>query len=465
MQTIETTCPQGRIRGRDLGGVYGFLGIPYARDGGRFRYAQPAASWEGTLDATGIAGIFPQKTHRITVAGPEGPVEMEQTEDAYVVNVWTPGMDDAARPVIVWLHGGGWSAGSGCYPSSDGEVFAREQDAVFVTANYRLGALGNLSLPGIADDNLSVHDAISVLGWVQENIAAFGGDPSNVCLAGQSAGAWYAIALAGLQAAHGKFAKLMLMSVPTPSLISTRPAAQLAQELLARLGIQDDPEALYGMPVDRILEATQEMDAESGGTGVVFAPYDDGTLETAKVFERAAELSGDVPMLDGVTRDEAGMFAAPVKDMVEAAGMGQVSTILGKAIGSDPSAIMATYDAGFPDDSAYERLVRVVTDAMFIEPGNGLAAAFENSYGYVVELESANPAMRACHCMDVPLLFGNMDVQSQDPMLAGNDMDEVGKVSARFQASVNAFMRTGCPETDATPDWPRFEHGEDRVAF
>ena len=465
MDTIETACPQGKIRGNDLDGVYEFLGIPYAQDTGRFRYAGPAPTWDGTRDATQRPSVFPQKTHQIKVFGADGPVEMEQDENSFVVNVWTPGMDDAARPVIIWIHGGGWSEGSGSYPSSSGAVFARRQDAVFVTADYRLGALGNISLPGIADDNLAVHDCLAVLDWVQQNIAAFGGDPGNVCLSGQSAGAWMAITLAGLQAAQGKFSKLMLMSTPSPSLVATNDIAKLTQLLISKLGMQDNPAQLLETPVERIVEMTLEIERDYTSLGVAFTPYDDGQLETGKVFERAAELSGNVPLLDGVTKDEAAMMLCGARDQIDAMQPGQLGQMAGSILGSELGAVSAFYDERFPQDSSYDRAVRLVTDVMFAGPANQIASAFENSYGYRIDLESANPDLRACHCMDLPLLFGNMDVYANDPMLEGNDMEEIGRVSERFQASVGAFMRTGCPETEMTPSWPRFKAPEDRVHF
>ena len=172
------------------------MDVPYASDAGRFKIAQPARPWEGTRDATKPGPVFPQTAGRLSFVMGNTAEEKNQSEGAFSVNIWTPDTEGRC-PVLFWMHGGAFMTGGGAIPWYSGEALARDKGIVVVNVSYRLGVLGNLYLPEIADVNLSVHDVNQALVWVHENIRYFGGDPDNITIAGQSAGAWYAVVMMG----------------------------------------------------------------------------------------------------------------------------------------------------------------------------------------------------------------------------------------------------------------------------
>jgi para-nitrobenzyl esterase len=186
--TIAHTL-QGDLQGFAANGVLNFRNIPYAAPrAGKLRFAppQPPAAWAGLHDATTHGPIAPQPPSRLRAA--MGDFDRPHSEDCLTLTIATPSTS-GARPVIVWLHGGAYFTGAGSLDRYDGAHLARDGDVVFVAANYRLGALGFLHLPGVADGNMALLDMIAALRWAWANIAAFGGDPARVTLMGQSAGA------------------------------------------------------------------------------------------------------------------------------------------------------------------------------------------------------------------------------------------------------------------------------------
>ena len=180
----------GELRGAYENGIAVFRGVPYAAAPvGELRFSppQPVPAWQGVRDATQDGPIAPQGRSRL--AHVMGDFERPQSEDCLTLNIWTPAADSAKRPVLVWIHGGAFASGAGSLPWYSGERFAANGDVVVVSINYRLGALGFLCLPGVSDGNLGLLDQVAALRFVRDNIAAFGGDPDNVTVVGQSAGA------------------------------------------------------------------------------------------------------------------------------------------------------------------------------------------------------------------------------------------------------------------------------------
>jgi para-nitrobenzyl esterase len=180
----------GELRGAREGGIAVFRGVPYAAPPVgelRFQSPQPVPAWRGARDATKDGPIAPQGRSRL--AHVMGDFERPQSEDCLTLNIWTPAPDSEKRPVLVWIHGGAFSSGAGSLAWYSGERFAANGDLVVVSINYRLGALGFLCLPGVSDGNLGLLDQVAALRFVRDNIAAFGGDPDNVTVVGQSAGA------------------------------------------------------------------------------------------------------------------------------------------------------------------------------------------------------------------------------------------------------------------------------------
>jgi len=225
----------GRIEGTHEDGVLVFRGIPYARppQGAlRLRAPLPPAPWPGVRDAKAFGAAAPQTPGRL--AALLGSPTETYLEDCLYLNVWTPGTGAARRPVLVWLHGGAFSTGSGSQPIYRGARLAQRGDAVVVTVNYRLGALGYLHLPALGRDaeeasaNFGLLDQLEALAWVRENIAAFGGDPANVTLFGESAGAMSVGTLLGTPRARGLFSRAILQSGAASNVYDREDALRVA---------------------------------------------------------------------------------------------------------------------------------------------------------------------------------------------------------------------------------------------
>jgi para-nitrobenzyl esterase len=217
MTIVATTG--GPVQGREKDGIFDFRGIPYAAPPVgelRFRPPQPVEPWADVRDVTRFGPMAPQNQGAMEAMFGAPPRPMD--EDCLTLNVWTPGCDDAKRPVMVWIHGGAFLYGTGATPWYDGRTFARN-DVVLVTINYRLGALGFLHVDG--QGNNGILDQVAALEWVRDNIAAFGGDPGNVTAFGESAGAMSVGTLLGLPAAKGLFVKAIPESGAAHSARST----------------------------------------------------------------------------------------------------------------------------------------------------------------------------------------------------------------------------------------------------
>ncbi len=317
----------GRISGVERSGVWAFSGIPYAGPPvgpGRWRPPGPVVPWAGT-----------RACDRFGPAAPQTPGAMEQAlggaaeatdEDCLTLNVWTPGLDGARRPVMVWIHGGSFQSGSGSGALTRGGVLAREGDVVVVTVNYRLGLLGFLAHPALADHdaawldgqawegwgNWGLADQVAALDWVRRHIADFGGDPGNVTLFGESAGAMGVATLLAAPAAAGLFHRAVVQSGPAYT-CSAEAAADRAERLAAHLGVACTRQALEQVPVAALVAAAQEyVPEEHGGTsaGLLLTPVvDGGLLDAVPLAAVAAGSAAGVDLLVGTTRDEAAFFA------------------------------------------------------------------------------------------------------------------------------------------------------------
>jgi para-nitrobenzyl esterase len=386
---------QGGLRGRREDGVTAYLGVPYAAPPvgpARFRPPEPPPSWRGVRDATRVGPAAPQPPSRL--AAVMGNRVVEQDEDCLTLNVWTP--EGPQRPVLVFLHGGGFLSGSGGLDWYDGAELARRGGIVVVTVNYRLGALGFLSLD---EANLGVRDQIQALRWVRDTIDAFGGDPAAVTVAGQSAGAISILAMLSGTAADGLFHRAVLQSTPAgmrPQTV-TEAAARTA-EFLDVLG-GGDPRA---RSVVDILAAQQEVvrrNAAALGPEPPFQLVADGDT----VGDDLIAAAGGVPILVGITRDEAGAFHS----------------------GGDRGAEL--------------------TESMFRRPAELIARQGNPAWGYQFDWCPAGSPFGACHCIELPFVFGNPSAWRDAPMLAGGVPE---KLVDTVQTAWISFVR------DGNPGWP-----------
>src|SRR4051812_2630533 len=302
VETLADTS-LGAIRGVDHEGTAVFKGIRYAT-AARFCPPEATTPWHGELDATRDGAQchqVPGMLERLLGSG-----SLPFSEDCLFLNVVTPSADAERRPVLVWIHGGAFTTGSGAMPWYHGSRLARRGDVVVVTINYRLGALGFLELPdGIggpdhASRNAGLLDQIAALRWVHDHIEAFGGDPTNVTIFGESAGGASVVALLAVAGAAGLYSRALAMSPSIPQLRTVERAREVGGHFVAATGAS--PEELAELPIERLMEAQAEVLASGGDRFTAFAPTADGVVLDAHPLAAAA--ANPVPLVIGTTRDE-----------------------------------------------------------------------------------------------------------------------------------------------------------------
>ena len=345
--TSIVTTSAGRVQGLKDRGISVFKGIRYGKAPvGPLRFMPPEKPhpWAGIADATGFGAPAMQLyspsgertsdfTRQIQTIFPTQTEEKIDNEDCLFLNVRTPTTDGKKRPVLVWFHGGGYNYGSGAWPVYDGRNLAAKGDMVVVTVNHRLNAFGYLYLADrfgkdfAASGNVGNLDLVASLQWVRDNIAAFGGDPANVTIAGESGGGSKVSTLLATPAANGLFQKAIIQSGPGVTGGKKEDAARFTDAILAQAGI-DSVDKLRGAPADAILAAARtvmtRMAGGGFGTGPGFGPIVDGTVLPRDPFVPTAPAqSRDVPVMIGWNKDEMTLFTAsmPWFGTLDAAGL------------------------------------------------------------------------------------------------------------------------------------------------
>lgn len=487
---VETTA--GQVRGSFSSGIHVFKGIPYgASTSGANRFMPPAPpeAWTGVRDATGYGQSCaqpygeaegPQEQWRREIFALHGiPLHEEpQGEDCLVLNVWTPGLGDGERrPVLVRIHGGGYVMGSGSWGWHDGTNMARRGDVVVVTVNHRLGALGYLHLAEIGGDayahsgNAGMLDLVAALEWVRDNIEAFGGDPDNVMIFGESGGGYKVSTLLAMPGANGLFHRAIVQSGPGLVAMAPAEATKAALALLDELGL--DParlDELHAMPVEHILEAQLALGRRTPGMmggAMGFAPVlDDVVLPVQPGDALAAGASSGVPLMIGTTREE-GTFFLLVEGMTTG---GSLPVIDDEALvarvammaGERAEAVIATYRATMPDASPRDIYIRIMSDAVMRMSSITLAErklAGGSAPVFMYILAWASPAMdgffRATHGLCVALSMDNCD---SAPM--AGDYPASRAVAATMSDAWIAFARHGNPNHPDLPKWAPYSLDE-----
>jgi para-nitrobenzyl esterase len=331
-EAVEVQIAEGRLRGLRTGGVDAYKGVPYGASvsgADRFKPAKPVAPWSGVRDAVRLG--TPSLQDPTTVYGVNEPAP---GEDCLVLNLWTPAGGGKGKPVMVYSHGGGYTTGSGGSTAQDGAMLAREHDVVVVATNHRLGVLGYLYLGelGGADyagsGNQGLSDIVLALKWVQRNIAAFGGDPGNVTIFGESGGGAKTSCLYAMPSVAPLFSKAIIQSGPVVRITTPDVAAQTTRMFLEQLGIAPaDWRKVLDVPAPQILAAQKALNAkvksDSGGwrgiqslTPGTYGPILDGDLLPHHPFDPAAPASAaDKPLMIGWLDSEAAFFAWTSKDV------------------------------------------------------------------------------------------------------------------------------------------------------
>jgi len=462
--TVRTSY--GALRGAEDRGVTAFLGIPFARPPVgdlRLRPPEPPAPWEGVRTAGTIAAWAPQQLP----VGPSriGGEEVGTSEDCLYLNVWTPGPDPAARrPVMVWIHGGGFMSGSGGGALYNGARLAAAGDVVVVTINYRLGVLGFAAHPDLRDEasgaagNWGLLDQVAALRWVRNEIAAFGGDPGNVTIFGESAGSMSVATLLGVPAAAGLFHKAIAESGgPNASPMET--AASVTETVTEALGLSSVA-GLREADIDAVVGAQTGVLAGRRAVMLPFVPVvDGGVIVEDSQTAIAGGASADVPMVIGTNREEMRFFA--IGDRA-AFGMDEerLARRLARTI-DDPGPVTDAYRAARAGRgetaSPFELWSAIESDRVFRVPAMRAAEAHArhqpSTFAYLFTYPSPvfDGALGACHALEVPFVFDNLDLPLIAPF-AGTGPD-VATLSRIMQDSWIAFAHTG------DPGWPPYEAG------
>ena len=411
----EVSTSAGRVRGVTEHGNAVFRGIPFAKPPlGELRFQAPASPdrWDGVRDAVKFGPQAPQ------AAFPGAPGAVPLPEDTsgewLTVNVWTPDLGAQSLPVMVWIHGGAYLFGSGG-PGYDGTKFA-DAGVVFVSCNYRLGMEGFAQIAG-APANRGLLDAAAALRWVQENIARFGGDPANVTVFGESAGAGVIAALLAMTAAKGLFQRAIAQSVPG-TFFSPALAAEVTAAVAATAGLPATYEALRGADPMRLVAAQTDVTArmkeyQQWGavriTDTPFSPVIDGeVLPRAPWRALVSGAARDVALLSGHNKDEYRLFIA-AQGRLGNITEDQANTVLDYFAPAPDGP--AGYRKAYPDADAGGLFEVAFSDWLFRMPTLHLAQAHAMSGGttYLYELTAHAPAgpLGACHALDVPLIFGS----------------------------------------------------------
>jgi para-nitrobenzyl esterase len=458
----------GRVRGVERRGVCAFLGIPYARAvAGRSRFLppQPPAAWPGVRDCDEPGPGAPQRSAMPAwMQGITGNPRVTG-EDCLRLHVFTPAPDGRKRPVLVWIHGGGFSFGASSAPIYDGASLARDHDVVVVAPNYRLGALGFAQLDAVARggpfaSNVGLRDQLAALAWVREHAAAFGGDAQNVTVFGESAGAMSVGALLGSPLARGLFRRAICQSGAAHHVSSREGAARMAHALLAALGLTSaGAERLCELPLESL------VDAQLRAAASVPAPWgllpwqpalDDELLPRPPLDAIAAAGARGVSLLLGTNRDEYNLFllSGAVRAMDEARLRSVVARVVGSARAGDA---LALYRELLPSAQPVDCWSLLQTHRVFRAPAERLAdlAVRHTPEVYAYLFTWAPPLaparVGACHALEIPLVFGTYRRPLLRPLYASGAW-----LSRAMQASWVSFAREGVP---ADPRWRAHEPG------
>jgi para-nitrobenzyl esterase len=469
----------GDVRGALDNGINVFKGIPYgAPTGGANRFMPPhdPKPWKGTRNALDYGPSCPQLL-------PPGPPDQARSpapflkgtsEDCLVLNVWTPGLRDGRkRPVMVWMHGGGYTLLSGSSPVYDGVRLAKKGDVVLVTLNHRLNLFGYMYLPGLpggekfADSgNVGQLDLIAALHWVRDNIEAFGGDPNTVMIFGESGGGGKVGTLLAMPAARGLFQRAAMQSGFGVTALNPEAATQMTRSILEALGLDANPlDKLQRMPVESLLAALQKV---TGGMPFGIGPVVDGHSLSRHPFTPAApDTARDVPVLVGYNKTETTvLFPPPGSFDLDWPGLTkQLTTPLpgqdvAKVIGPDAAKIVDGWRARHPQATPSDLYFAITTEAGMGMNANTVAVRKAEQGGapaYLYRLEWETPIdggrMRSPHGLDVPLVFDNI---AKAPGQIGTGAQEAQHVADAMSAAWLAFARYGTPNAAGLPSWPAF---------
>jgi len=454
----------GPVRGYQEDALKVFKGVRYgAPPVGSLRFKPPAPPerWSEPAEtvqygAPAIQGGLAPGERRTSPGDPPAPDEPASSEDCLFLNVWTPGLDRARRPVMVWLHGGGFANGSGGASMYDGGALARKGDVVTVTVNHRLNVFGYLHLgeafgPDYAKSGVAgMLDIVQALEWVRDNIAAFGGDPGNVTIFGESGGGWKVSLLLAMPAARGLFHKAVIQSGPGLTAKPKAEADKTARQLLAELGVST-PDELAALPTETISYASVKIPGEAMR---LYTPVLDGEAIPRHPFEPdASPLNADVPVLIGTNKDENTLFLFSHPRFGAFTGE-DIAKQAKSVAGERAEALVAALRRAYPDYSDTHIYSAIGTASGMW--GNSVKLAERKAaqgaapaFMYLVTWETpvAKGRLRSPHAIEIPLVFDN--VEKARNFVGRGEAPQA--VADQMSSAWLAFARTG------DPGWPAYD--------
>jgi para-nitrobenzyl esterase len=474
-----TNTNSGKVRGYVQDGIYIYKGIPYAQ-AKRFETAEKAAPWEGVRSSATYGPVAPLMVPTTSVQD-ESEFVFDHDwgytdEDCLRINIWTPSIDDKKkRPVLFWIHGGGFTAGSSQeLPSYDGGNLSKKGDVVVVSINHRLNILGFLDLSAYGEKyrhsaNNSILDMVAALEWVKDNIANFGGDPDNVTIFGQSGGGAKVNTLMAMPKAKGLFHKAINQSGSfRTDMLEKEDTHLIAAEVLDQLGLADDQvDSLQTIPFEKLSEAgtkalkiiEEKMKSQGKpmiGFGLNWGPSRDGDALPYQLFsEQAFALSKDVPLILGTTKNEFTPFA---NTRFFEASEGEVLAHIKKTYKDRADDYLAMVKKAYPEDTRPSDLLDI--DAQF-RPGAITQANLKSSvhggapvYMYLFRWQSPvfDGKYKSLHCMELPFVFDNVDRANH--MTGGGK--EAHVLADKMSGAWINFAKTGNPNHSGLPQWPDY---------
>ncbi len=465
---VETTA--GKVRGNIEDQVAAFRGIPYgASTAGSARFMPPAKPqpWAGIKDAIELGHRSPQAASGLIPEVAAVDSNEPSGEDCLGLNVWTPSATPQhKRPVMIWLHGGGFTSGSGGFKIYDGVNLAGKHDVVVVTVNHRLNAFGYLYLADLGgakyahSSNVGMLDIVAALEWVRDNIANFGGDPANVTIFGQSGGGAKVSTLLAMPSAKGLFHRAVIESGAALRGIPRDAANESTEKFLAKVGLKRNQiDRLQKLPPDRLVAALAGG-GPAGAPGLRFGPVVDGKTLPANPFDPTApEISAGVPLLIGTTQTEVTFFAGQQLDPIDAAAARRRIQQTFRASDADTSMIIAAYKKDDPEISDIDVYLEAASDSFAWTNALTAAerkAALEKAPVYMYYFKWRSPVrdgkLKAMHCMEIPFVFDNPDVGK--PM-TGDGLDRYA-LASKISGAWTAFARTGNPSQKGLA-WPAYD--------
>ena len=465
--TAAVQTSAGKIRGLVRYGVHQFWGVPYAAStegANRFMPPVKTAAWTSVRDCFQVGHRAPQDA--------DGPISEVWSldrrepdgEDCLTINVFTPGSGNGQRPVMVWLHGGGFSGGSGNWVLYDGTNLARKEDVVMVAVNHRLNLFGFLHLADLGGEkwanssNVGMQDIVAALAWIKDNISAFGGDPRNVTIFGQSGGGGKVTTLMAMPSAKGLFHRAIAMSGSALRGTPRTNATKAAEEFLARLGLKSNQlDELQKMPFKQLQEA---FERRPGIQGLAGGPVVDGkSLPTDQWYPAAPEVSATVPFMQGsVETEDAWNDPPPPLEMPEEEMFTRVKRIARNDDGKARN-LVALYRKTHPGitntdvwlimNADNTRRANAQTLAE-LKVAQGKAANYQYYFNWRSPVHHGQ--MKSYHTLDIPFVLYNVDIAAS---MTGAGQERYA-LAHKMSAAYAAFARTGNPNHTDLPNWPAY---------